>query len=235
MKDKDVKNKTILVTGGRVGLGEAVAKKLLEAGHTVIVTSRIFNFANITSIQQNSLISQRMDVTSESSIKQVFAWIDTLNIKIDVLINNAGVGIFKPFSEITLEEWNIMVQTNLTGAFLCCKEAYKNMKKNGGRIINIGSIVEKIPLSFNAAYAATKTGLKSLSATINEECKFDKVRVTHIILGATNTEIWKTREGFSKEDMLDPEVVANQISNIALLPLSIRIDNIEIVPEKGVL
>src|SRR6185437_8477610 len=133
-----------------------------------------------------------------------FVWLESLGKKLAVLVNNAGIGVFKPFTDITLNEWNSMIQTNLTGAFLCSREATKLMLANGGgRIINVGSIAEKIPLANNVAYGASKSGLKGLSNILNEEYKHDKIRVTHICLGATYTDIWADRPEFSKDNMLD--------------------------------
>lgn len=230
------KAKTILITGANRGLGSAMAHKFIQRGHKVIATSRNYEFINHVTIAGGKVIKQHLDVTNENSVQQFFTWLNLLNIHLDALINNAGVGIFKPLAEITLDEWNRMIQTNLTGAFLCSKEAYKNMQSgNGGRIINIGSIAEKIPLQLNSAYGSSKAGLKALSAITNEEGKLEKIRVTHITLGATYTDIWKTRTDFKKEDMLNPELVADCISYIALLPLEIRIDKLEILPEKGIL
>lgn len=230
------KSKIILITGANTGLGKYVANKLLNKGCTVIATSRSFDFTGYKSISSNDLIHQHLDVRDENSVKKLFSWINSINVKVDVLINNAGVGFFKPIIETSLEEWNDMILANLTGSFLCSKEAYKNLKNNGGgRIINIGSIAEKHPLPFNSGYGASKSGLRYLSGSLNEEGKQDKIRVTHITLGATNTDIWQTRTEFKKEDMLNPEIVADSITNIALMPLDIRIDNVEILPPKGVL
>lgn len=228
--------KTILVTGADRGLGRVVADRLVHLGHRVIATSRTYKYTHDTIVSGEKLIKQYLDVTNEDSVKHLFGWLNLLNIKLDVLVNNAGMGIFKPLVETTLKEWNDVIQTNLTGAFLCSKEACKNMQTGGGgRIINIGSIASKIPLACNAAYGASKSGLKLLSDILNEEKKHEKIRVTYVTLGATYTDIWKTRTGFKKEDMLDPALVADYLSYIALLPLEMRIDNVEILPEKGIL
>ena len=233
---KNNPTKTILITGGNGGLGKSIANKLVQLNHRVIVTSRAFEPKYEDIVSDNRLIKQYLDVTDECSVKQLFTWLTTSNIKLDILINNAGIGVFKPLVEITLDEWNSVIATNLTGAFLCAKEACKNMQVNGGgRIINIGSVAEKIPLPDNAVYGASKGALKIFSAILNEEAGHEKIRATHITLGATYTDIWKTRLEFNKEDMLDPSLVADYISYIALLPLSIRIDHVEILPEKGIL
>jgi len=231
-----IHNNLVLITGGAKGLGQYVAKRFLLHGFTVIVTSRESAFHNATSISHNTIINQQLDVTNVRSIENLFSWINALDVKLSVLINNAGVGIFNSFHKISLEEWNLVLQTNLTGAFQCAKETYINMLKNeGGRIINIGSIAEKIPLAQNAAYGVSKAGLRLLSSIINEEGAAHKIRSTHVTLGAVYTDIWKNRNGFNKEDMLDPDLVAKQIVHVALQPLDIRIDHIEILPEKGVL
>lgn len=226
----------ILITGGNRGLGKNLAEKFIENGSTVIVTSRSFPFLNKKINDDEKLIKQYLDVTNEESIKQLFAWVNSLSIQLNVLINNAGIGIFKTLNELTLAEWNLMIQTNLTGAFLCAQQAYRIMKTHGGgRIINIGSIADKIPLPYNIAYGSSKCGLKGLSAILNEEVKFDKIRVTHVTLGAVRTDIWNDRQNFSKEDMLDVNIAAQTIAHIAYLPLDIRLDYIEITPEKGTL
>jgi len=230
-------NQIAIVTGGERGLGKEIANRLIKNGIKVIVTSRSYEFnTSCKDFKKQMLIKQHLDVTNENSVIEFFAWIRSLKKQLIILVNNAGVGIFKPFTETTLNEWESMIQTNLTGAFLCAREVSKIMLKNGGgRIINIGSIVEKIPLTNNAAYGASKSGLKGLSNLLNEEYKRNKIRVTHVCLGASYTDIWCGREGFSKEDMLDATVVADCIAFIAFLPLSVRLDNIEIFPEKGVL
>lgn len=229
-------NKIALVTGGSRGLGKHIINKLLSNGITVISTSRKFQFDNSTNIQDKKLIEQYLDVTNESSVNNLFSWIKSLNKELFVLVNNAGIGVFKSFLDIPLKEWELIIQTNLTGSFLCSREASKIMiQHGGGRIINIGSIADKLPLPFNTAYGVSKAGLRSLSAIVNEEYKFNKIRITHVCLGAVNTDIWDNREGFSTNDMLQPEVVADCITYLALLPLNVRLDNIEIFPEKGAL
>lgn len=226
----------VLITGGTRGLGKHLAERLLESGATVITTSRTFEFSGSIEIKDSSLTTQHLDVTCEHSVKQLFEWIASQNKSINVLINNAGIGVFKSLVDTSSEEWNQIITTNLTGLFLCSKEAFKSMKKiGGGRIINIGSIADRIPLLNNSAYTASKSGARGLADVINEEGKFEKIRVTHISLGAVYTEIWQNREGFKKEDMLDPNLVAEYIAHIAQLPLNIRINHVDITPEKGVL
>jgi len=229
-------SKLVLITGGRIGLGFALAEQLKEAGAIVIVTSRQVQFNNATNLKPGEIFSQQLDVTQETSILQLFTWLRSLPCKLDVLINNAGAGLFKPIEEIQTSDWELIIQTNLTGAFLCAREAFKLMKNNGGgRIINIGSVANKIPLINNIAYGASKWGLHGLSVNLNEEGKVHRIHTTHVTLGATYTDIWKTRPEFAKEDMLDPVSVASYLAHLVMLPLSMTVNEIEILPEKGVL
>ncbi|HLX53888.1 MAG TPA: SDR family oxidoreductase, partial [Aquella sp.] len=177
-----------------------------------------------------------LDVTNASSIDQFFLWLSQQNQQLSILINNAGVGIFKPIIKISLEEWNTIIATNLTGAFLCSKHACILMNKSGGgRIINIGSVVELAGIADNAAYAASKSGLRAMSFVISEEGRNTNITSTHITLGAVYSDIWKDRPGFNKKDMLNIEHVSETIKYIAGLSYDVRIDSLEITPATKIL
>lgn len=229
-------SKLILITGGKTGLGRALAERLIKQRTTVIATSRQASFHEDLRLTPGEIHLQQLDVTQEDSILRLFSWLNSLNRPLDVLVNNAGLGLFNAVEDITTAEWELIIKTNLTGAFLCSREAYRIMKEHGGgRIINIGSIANKVGLTNNLAYGASKWGLKGLSTNLGEEGKNHHIRVSHVTLGATYTEIWKSRPGFAKEDMLNPDMVAQYLSYLALLPLEIAVNEIEILPEKGVL
>ncbi len=227
-------DKLILITGGNSGIGYAVAQKLVSDRVTVITTSRNNRF-NDRDLIPNTINRQYLDVTNKESVDKLFLWISQQSQKLSVLINNAGIGIFKPFSKITADEWNTVIATNLTGSFLCSKSAFSLMQQTGGRIINIGSIVELAGIEDNSAYAASKSGLRGLSFVISQEGRKINVTATHITLGAVYSDIWNNRAEFSKDDMLDIEHVAESIKYIANLPNNIRIDNFEITPLKKIL
>lgn len=230
------KSKLILITGGRGGLGKALAEQLIKENATVIVTSRHATFQENMTLVPGDIHLQQLDVTQEHSVLRLFTWLNSLDRPLDVLVNNAGLGTFNSVENTSTDEWDLIIKTNLTGAFLCAREAYRIMKENGGgRIINIGSIANKVGLNNNLAYGASKWGLKGLSTNLGEEGKPYHIRVTHVTLGATYTEIWNDRPGFSISDMLDPALVARCLSHLMLLPLEIAVNEIEILPEKGIL
>ena len=225
--------KTVLITGGLSGIGSALADIFIAAGFLVVVTSRQLSFSDSF---KKPLIKQHLDVCDKSSVDKLFAWLDKHKLQVDVLFNNAGVGIFKPLIEWTEEEFDIVMNTNFKGTFLCTQAAIIRMKKQGGgRIINLGSIIEQYPRPLNAIYGASKAAIQHFSAHLMEELKEDKICITHVYLGATATGIWQSRPYYLSEKMLSPQVVAQQLFNIAILPLEIRMDSLEILPNTGVL
>ena len=160
MQKKDIsgvslvfKNKLIVLSGGMKGLGEALAKVLNNNFATVVVTSRNIDF-NPNKIQIGSINAQNLDVTNEASIDRFFSWLSQQEIPLSAFINNAGIGVFKEFIELSILEIKSVIDTNLTGAFMCSQHAVKIMKEQnyGGRIIHIGSIVELGGLQLNSIY-----------------------------------------------------------------------------------
>jgi len=223
---------TVLITGGRTGIGKALVKAFASSGHQVIACSRQIK----TNHFAHDIYEHHLNVLEANSIAQLFEDLDKENLHIDILINNAGIGIYKPFLEINLAEWDLVMNTNIRGNFLCTQAAISRMiLYGGGRIINIGSIIEKYPRPMNSVYAASKAAISNLSSQLNEELVHQRIRISNIFLGATDTAIWQTRDFANKNQMLKVKWVAAEIYHIACLPLDIRIDAIEILPEQGVL
>ena len=228
-----VGRKVILVTGGTRGVGDAIARALTDHGAQTISTTRN------PSLPSSAKVSTRievLDVTNEASVRGLFAKIKSEYGRLDVLINNAGVGVFKPLEETTHAEWKEVLDTNLTGAVLCAREAFGLMREQGGgRIINIGSIADYMALPSNAAYAASKFGLRGLSGVINEEGKELGIFSTLLSLGAVYTEIWKDRPGFDASAMLPLSAVADAVLSIVTQKPGVRLDEMKLLPPKGVL
>lgn len=233
---KTLKQKVVLVTGGTRGLGKAIAEKLANEGAAVWVTSRLADFPVETAPRFGEIKEVYLDVRYEESVKNLFSLIANLHNRLDVLINNAGVGIFKSVLDTSLEEWNNIIETNLTGLFLCSREAFRIMKQQGGgRIINIASIAGCIPLIENGAYGTSKYAVRGFSKILNEEGKAANIRVSVISPGAINTGMAQDNPNFNPSDMLKPEEVAESVLDIAKRPLHTRIDEVKIFPPKGVL
>jgi NAD(P)-dependent dehydrogenase (short-subunit alcohol dehydrogenase family) len=229
-------DKVVLITGGTRGIGKTTAKWLAREGAAVCVTSRHAEPARPTEpLRAGDIRVARLDVTDEASVMSLFAWLKDTAGKLDVLVNNAGVGIFKPIEDTTLQEWREVMDINVAGLFLCSREAFTLMKKQGGgRIINLSSISGYLPLSENGVYGASKYAVRGFSQICNEEWKSYGVHVTAVSAGAVCTEITDSRT-FHPQDMLKPEDIAAVIVDIAKKPPGVRIDEIRILPPKGVL
>ncbi|MGZ4107639.1 MAG: SDR family oxidoreductase [Tumebacillaceae bacterium] len=232
-----MQGKVVLITGGTRGLGKTMAEYLAREGAAVWVTSRQ---ASAPSAEQKAAFGEvrevLLDVTREDSVQALFQAVLATYGRLDVLVNNAGVGVFKPIVETTLAEWQAIMDTNLTGLFLCSKEAFKIMKpQGGGRIINIASVSGYIPIVENGAYGASKYAVRGFSDILNEEGKLHNIRVSTVSPGAVYTDMTVDRDFFNPADMLKPEDVAETILDIARRPLHVRIDEVKILPPKGVL
>jgi glucose 1-dehydrogenase len=205
--EKKLQNQVAIITGASSGIGEACAKGLAEAGASVVVNypvpaakpmaDEVVNF--ITSAG-NVAISYQCDVSKEDQVINMFN--DTIAKfgTVDILINNAGLQRDSPFVDMSLEKWNYVLSVNLTGQFLCAREAIREFLKRGvdekrskaaGKIICMSSVHEVIPWAGHANYAASKGGIMLMMKTIAQEYAFKKIRINSIAPGAIQTPINK--------------------------------------------
>ncbi len=219
-----------IVTGGGSGIGAAVCRLLAASGAAVIAADAAASEPLSRGPEAGSIISARIDVRDPAGVTALFS----AAAPVDFLVNCAGIGGFGPVAAISLETWKDVIDTNLTGSFLCCREAIRCMA-HGGRIINIGSISGVTPLAGNGPYGVSKCALRMLSALINEDHWSQGIRSTYLTLGAVATRIWETRPEFAASDMLQPDDVAKIIAGILETPLPVRMDEVTVCPPKGVL
>lgn len=186
-----------IVTGASSGIGKATAQRLGKEGAKVCVnyySPKEEAAANevVEAIKQagSSAIAVQADVGDEASVKAMVAAVVTAFGGIDILVNNAGIEKQYPILEMPLDIWNAVVRTNLTGAFLCLREAAAVMADHGGGVVvNMSSVHEFIPWPGFAHYCATKGGMKLLAQTAARELAPKKVRVVNIAPGAIVTPI----------------------------------------------
>ncbi|MDF2959396.1 MAG: oxidoreductase [Paenibacillus sp.] len=229
-------NKVVAITGGSGGIGKRVGELLASAGATVWSGDIHTNENKAQSARSGEVKHTYLDVTDENNVVSFFSTIQSHHGRVDILINCAGIGVFKPVTEISLNEWNKVIGINVTGTFLCSREAFKIMKLNGGgRIINISSVAGYIPIAGNGLYGTSKYAVHGFSQILNEEGKNKNIRVTTVFLGATGTEIVNNIGIFDPADLLSVEDVAEVFLDIAKKPLSMRIDEIKVLPSKGIL
>lgn len=212
-KNGVLKGQRALVTGASSGIGKAIAAALAEAGASVVINFRAGgDKANqvVDEIKSagGEAIAIQADVSSEDEVQAMFQQMIRHYGSIDILVNNAGVQKDAPFHEMTLEQWNMALSVDLTGQFLCSREAVREFMSRGmvpdlscalGKIICISSVHDSIPWAGHANYAAAKGGIKMFMKTIAQELAPQRIRVNSISPGAIKTDInksvWDTAEG----------------------------------------
>lgn len=220
--------RNVIVVGGTGDIGRAVTRKLRAEGLRVLCAAN--------DVATEGADSVHVDVTREDSVVSMFDNAEAALGPISVLVNCSGVGVFTPLEALSLEDWRRSLDVNLTGTFLCAREAFRRMKpRGGGRLIHIGSVSDHLTLPMNGAYAASKHGVRGLTGVLNEEGKALGIRATLVSLGAVYTSFWKSRPEFSPEDMLSVDDVAQCIWEISTKPLNVRVDEVRLVPPRGVL
>jgi len=217
----DLKNKVAIVTGARRGMGKSHAIKLAKAGAKVVVSdiSQEECQSVVDEIKKNGGegLAVKCDVTKkEEAENMVRAAVDKWG-KIDILINNAGICEFKPFLELTEEEWDRTLDINLKGYFLCAQAAAKEMvkQKSGGVMINVASTdmgQVGVGLPFLAHYSASKGGVVALTEALAVELASFNIRVNAIAPGAIDTPI-------ASGQKIDPKIMETMQGIMARIPM----------------
>lgn len=200
-----LKDKVAVVTGAASGIGQAIAIAFAAEGASVVVdyvgehSTEEETIGRITEAGGKA-IAVKADISQPADVKDLLDRTVAAYGKLDILVNNAGIEKKIPFVEYPLEVWAKIVAVNLTGSFLCAQAAAKQMigQNSGGRIINISSIHEDIPMPGNAPYCATKGGLRMLMRTIAVELAPHGITVNNIGPGAIYTPIDKDVESNPK-------------------------------------
>ncbi len=186
--------KVALVTGASKGLGRSMAESLSRAGVRCVLVSRDLELLGVVEegIREGGgdAVSYECDVRSEASVAALRAKVAARFGKVHILINNAGVNVRKPVTEFTMEEWHRVLDTNLTGAFLMCREFVPLMVgQSYGRIINMTSIMSHVALPHRTAYAASKSGLLGFTKALALELAPERITVNGISPGPIATEM----------------------------------------------
>lgn len=229
----------MLITGASSGIGNATALELAGMGYSLVLAARREDLLMETAaecLQRGAIAAVPVpcDITTdEGRIRAALALGELPGDLETCLINNAGLAQFGPFAEMPAEAIESQIQTNLLGAMLLTQTVLPLFAK-GGRIINVLSVVAEIPLPGSAAYAASKAGLRMFGLVLQEEYRKQGLVVTNLMPGATNTEVWSD-DGPSRKDMMPPEAVAETISWILALPKDRVVDELMLMPPRGVL
>ena len=227
-------NKIALVTGAGTGVGKSVALALLQDGYSVVLSGRRREPLEAAAAAAKSSPGRTLvvaaDVGDPASVKALFAQAKQTFGRLDLLFNNAGIGAPAiPLEDLTYEQWKAVVDTNLTGAFLCTQEAFKIMKDQtprGGRIINNGSISAYVPRPNSAPYTATKHAITGLTRSTSLDGRKYDIACGQVDIGNAATEMTaRMKQGVQQangtvaiEPTMDPENVARAVVYMASLP-----------------
>jgi NAD(P)-dependent dehydrogenase (short-subunit alcohol dehydrogenase family) len=223
-----------VVTGAGSGIGRAASLALHAAGYHVVLAGRRVAQLEQTAAATGMLVVPT-DVGDPASVRALFAKTEEAFGRLDVLFNNAGIGApGVPMEEITYEQWNAVVQVNLTGAFLCAQQAIRMMKAQqprGGRIINNGSISAYSPRPNSAPYTATKHAITGLTKSISLDGRNFDIACSQIDIGNAATELTEKMARMG-EPRIDVKHVADAIVYMANLPLEANVQFMTIMATK---
>ena len=225
--------KIALVTGGSRGIGRGVAEALAKEGARVAITAR-----TAAAVQQaardigHGAIGLACDVRSQEQVTAAFQELDRQAGGLDVLVNNAGIGIFAPVAEMAPDDWRAVIETNLNGVFYCTREAVPRMKaRGGGYIFNVSSLAGRNPFANGAAYNASKFGLNGFSEALMMEVRYDGIRVSYLMPGSVATEFGRgstAKSGWA----LTPADVAEVVLDLLRSPSHALYSRVEMRPSQ---
>jgi NAD(P)-dependent dehydrogenase (short-subunit alcohol dehydrogenase family) len=232
-----LKDKVAVVTGGSRGIGYSIADRLVKEGANVYICARD------AQILKQSLETLRAhgDARVEGLAADVGRYEDCRKLihtaaehfgGIDILVNNAGIGIMKPVDQLTPEDWDTTIHTNLSGVFYCCREAIPFMRKRGGGyIFNISSLAGVNPFPGGSAYNASKFGLNGFSEAMMQDVRYDGIRVSYIMPGSVDTD-FGGGPGSRRHDSwkLSGEDIAKAVVDLYTYPSTTLASRIEMRP-----
>ncbi len=238
-----------VVTGAGTGIGRAVSLSLLQAGYSVALAGRRSEPLQAVVAEAKALGFERAlavatDVSKPDSVTALFERTRQQFGRVDVLFNNAGVGLpAGGFDELTFEQWQNVVNINLTGSFLCAQAAFRVMKAQspqGGRIINNGSISAHAPRPNSAPYTSTKHAITGLTKSISLDGRAFNIACGQIDIGNAVTEIsarmatgtMQANGQIAIEAMMDVQHVANAVVHMASLPLAANVQFMTVMATK---
>lgn len=211
-QNQRLKGQSALITGANSGIGQAIAIEMAKEGARVVINYVTNEEAARQMIEEihafgGTAIAIMADISSEDQVRDMFSQIIKTFGTLDILVNNAGIQKDSAFTEMSLQDWQLVLNVNLTGQFLCAREAVKEFLRRGpvpersralGKIICMSSVHETIPWARHANYAASKGGIKMLMQTMAQELGPHKIRVNSLAPGAIKTPInrqaWSTPE-----------------------------------------
>jgi len=235
---ESLSGKIAIVTGGSRGIGLAIARGLAAEGAHVSITGRDESHLSAarSSIEKEgpgSVEALRADVRRYEDVENAVAATVARFGGLDILINNAGIGIFANVADMTPAQWSDVIDTNLTGVFYACHAAIPYLRRRGGGfIINISSLAGKNAFPMAGAYCATKSGLNAFSEALMQEVRYDNIRVSYVMPGSVATEFMGGDESKGADWKVSADEVAEVVLNLLHHPARSLPSRVELRPTK---
>ena len=235
----ELKDKVAVVTGGTRGIGYCIAAALLAEGAKVFICGR--DAAALRAALQSFGSSHRdrvdgmvADVRRYDDCRALIRAASERFGGLDILVNNAGIGVMKPVDQLTAEEWNATIETNLSGVFYCCREAVPLLRqRGGGYIFNVSSLAGVNPFPGGSAYNASKFGLNGFSEAMMQDVRYDGIRVSYIMPGSVDTDFAAAPGSKSRETWkLTGEDIAKAVVDLYKFPRTALASRIEMRPSQ---
>jgi 3-oxoacyl-[acyl-carrier protein] reductase len=237
MQSKTLDNKVAIVTGGTRGIGKAIAARLLEEGVKVAICGK--RQKSVDEAQRDLAPADRLfgmvaDVGTLDDVRRFIAAVQQRFGAIHILVNNAGLGMFRSVADLAPEEWAAMISVNLTGTYYCCHEVLPIFRQGGGGdIVNISSLAGKNAFAGGAGYNASKFGLNGFSEALMLDHRNDGVRVSTIMPGSVDTDFGSgpaaSRESASGWKIA-PEDIAEIVVSLLRMPVRTTVSRVEVRP-----
>jgi len=223
-----------IVTGGSRGIGLALTRGLVERGARVVASGRTQRDLDAVSQHFGDAVATVRGDVADRALGDTLVRTATERFGgLDVLINNAGFGLFAPVAEMAVDDWDRLIATNLTGVFLCTRAAIPALRQRGGGwVINISSLAGKNSFAGGAAYCASKAGLNAFSEALMQELRHDNIRVSYVLPGSVATEFSGRATDAGGEWRLLPEDIAEVIVDLLAHPARSLPSRVEIRPSR---
>jgi len=235
----DLTGKAAVVTGATRGIGRAIAESLAAHGANVTLSARKEDAVREAAeeiakrAKGGRVLGVRCDVRSYDDCSALIAKTVEEFGRLDILINNAGIGGMVPVEEMSPETWRSVIETNLNGMFYCTREAIPHLRATrAGFVINIGSLAGKNAFPKGGAYNASKFGVIGFSEALMQEVRHDDIRVSYIMPGSVATEFFGMHPGTGDDWKIHPEDIAEIVIDLLRQPARTLVSRVEVRPSK---
>lgn len=233
----DLTGKACVVTGATKGIGHAIAETFAAAGADVVISARTSSdvervAADLDAGAAGRVVGLTADVSRPEDCARLIDETVAALGRLDVLVNNAGVGVLTSIEDLSVEDWQMQIDTNLQGVFCCAKAAVPHLKSTEGWIINIGSLAGRNPFAGGSGYNASKFGLVGMTEAMMLDLRHSGIRVSIVMPGSVNTRFGAGFPEAGRDWALGAEDVASAVLHLLSYPDNAHVSRVEMRPSR---